>query len=82
VSLNSIARKHRSINPFSVVSHTQTELLIVVAHFNLDLLSSGVPKSVPQRLGNDLVDLVTNDGVQIARLALNCYTEDYYSVAG
>ena len=75
MSLTALAGENRWINAFSIVPHPQSELLIVITDFNLDLPCLSVPKSVPQRLGSNLVDLVTKDGMQISRLAFNCYTE-------
>ena len=75
VSLTALARENRWINTFPIVSHTQSELLIVIADFYLDPPCLGVLKCIPQRFGSNSVDLVTKDGVKISRLALNGYTE-------
>jgi len=41
---------------------------MVITDFNLDLPCLGVLESVPKRLGSNLVDLITKDGMQITRL--------------
>jgi len=81
VSLNAMTRENRRINAFSVVTHTQSELLLVIADFNLDLPCLGVPKRIPQCFGSNFIHFVTENGMQISRLALNGYTE-CRSVAG
>ena len=75
MSLTALVRENRRIDAFSVIPHTQSELLIVVADFNLDLLGLGVPEGIAQRLGGNFVDLVTEDGMQISRFAFNRYTK-------
>jgi len=40
-------RENRRINAFSIVAHAQSELLIVIADFNLDLPRLRVSKCVP-----------------------------------
>ena len=75
MSLTALTREHRWINALSVVPYPQSELLIVVPNFNFDLTSTRVSKGVPQRFGGNLIGLVAKDGVQISRLAFNCYTE-------
>ena len=75
MSLTALAGENRWINAFSIVPHPQSELLIVIADFNLDLPCLGVAKGIPQRFGSNFVDLVSEDGMQISRLALNGYTE-------
>ena len=47
VSLSFLARENFRINTFSIIPHSQSKLLVVVADFNLDLLSLGVPKGIP-----------------------------------
>jgi hypothetical protein len=42
--LNALARENRCVDTFSVVSHAQSELLTVIAEFNLALLYLGMPK--------------------------------------
>ena len=78
VSLTALPSENGCIKPFSVVPHTQPELLIVIADFDLDTLCLGVPKGVPQRLGCKLVNFVTHDRAQISRLTHNrdmaCWT--------
>ena len=71
VSLTALAGENRWINAFSIVPHAQSELLIVIADFNFDLPCLSVAKGVPQRFGSNFVDLVSEDGMQISRLALN-----------
>ena len=75
VSLTALAGENCWINAFSIVPHPQSELLIVIADFDFDLLCLGVAKRVPQRFGGNLVDLVSKDRMQISRLALNGDTE-------
>ena len=70
-----LSRENRCINALSVIPHTQSELLIVIADFDLDLLCVCVKKGVPERFGSNLVHFVAEDGMQISRLALNGYTE-------
>jgi hypothetical protein len=55
-------------------------LLIVITDFNLDLLCLRVAKRVPQRFGSNFVDLISEDGMQISRLALNRYAEGGWSM--
>jgi hypothetical protein len=55
-------------------------LLIVIPDFNFYLLRSGVMKGVSERFGGDFVDVVTEDGMQVSRLALNRYAESYRSM--
>jgi hypothetical protein len=74
-SLTALAREDCRINAPSVVPHAEPELSIIISDFNLNLPSLGVPKCVAQRLGGNPVDLVTQDGMQISRLAFNRYTE-------
>src|SRR5215472_10448058 len=47
MSLTTLLRKHRWVNALSVVPHSQTELLIVIADFDFDLSRLGVAKRVP-----------------------------------
>src|SRR6516162_5548335 len=61
VPLTALTRQHRRINACSIVPHAQSELLIVIADFNLDLPCLGMPKSVPQCFGSNLVGLVTQN---------------------
>ena len=75
VSLAALAGENRWINAFSIVPHTQPELLMVIADFNLDLLCLRVPKGIPECFGSNLINLVTKDRMKISRLALNRYTE-------
>ena len=75
VSFTALAGENCWINAFSIVPHTHPELLIVIADFDLDLLCLRVPKGIPQRFGSNLIDLIAEDGMQISRFALNCYTE-------
>ena len=75
MSLNTLAGENRRINALPVVPYAQTELLIVIAEFNFYLLCLGVMKGVGESFGSDFVDLVTQDGMEVSRLALNRYAE-------
>ena len=70
-----MAGENRRIHALSVVAHAQSELVIVIADFNFYLLRLGVMEGVAQRFGSDFVDLVTEDGMEISRLAFNRYAE-------
>src|ERR1022692_1944792 len=74
VSLETVAGENRRINALSIIAHAQSEL-IVIADFNFYLLRLGVMEGVAQRFGGDFVDLVTEDGMEVSRLALNRYAE-------
>ena len=75
VSLETLAREHRRIDPLAIVTHAQAELLVVVADLDLDPPGMRVPEGIPKGFRRNLVDLVTDDRVQISRLALDCNTE-------
>src|ERR1700726_3618040 len=74
MSLETVPGENRRINALSVVPHAQSEF-VVVADFNFYLLRLGVMEGVAQRFGSDFVDLVTEDGMEVSRLALNRYAE-------
>ena len=63
------------IHALSVVANAQSKLVMVITDFNFYLLRLGVMESVAQRFGSDFVDFVTEDGMEISRLALNRYAE-------
>jgi hypothetical protein len=63
--------ENSGINAFSIVPHAQSKLLIVIADFDLNLPCPGVLKRVPQGFASDPVNLVTENRMQISRLALN-----------
>ena len=75
MALPALSRENRCINALSVIPHTQAELLIVIADFDLHLLCVCMKKSVAECFGSNFIHFVTEDGMQISRLALNCYTE-------
>ena len=75
MSLQTLVCEHRRIDTLAIVTHVQLELLVVVVNLDLDPSGMRVPKGVPKGLRCNLVDLVTNDRVQIAWLALDCDTE-------
>ena len=75
VSLSGCGRENRRINAFSVIPDPQPEALIVITDFNLDLLCICMKKSVAEGFGSNLIHFVTENGMQISRLALNGYTE-------
>ena len=75
MALPALSRENRCINALSVIPHTQAELLIVIADFDLDLLCVCMKKSVSERFGSNLIHFVAEDGMQTSRLALNGYTE-------
>jgi len=74
VSLETVAGENRRINALPVVPHAQSEL-IVIADFNFYLLRLGVMEGVVERFGSNFVNLVTDDGMEVSRLALNRYAE-------
>ena len=82
VSSKTIARENRRIHALSVVARAQSELLTVITTFNFDLLCLGVMEGVAQRFSSDFVDLVTEDGMEISRLALNRYAECHWLTVG
>ena len=65
------AQQKFGTHSFTIVTHTQSELLIVITDLDLDLLSLCVQKSIAQGLGSDFVDFITNDRVQVSRLPFN-----------
>ena len=65
VSLKTMAGENRRIHALSVVAHAQSEF-IVIADFNFYLLCLGVMESVAKRFGSNLVDLVTEDGMEVS----------------
>jgi len=75
VPFTALAREDCRINAPAIVPHTQSELLAVIADFNLNLVCVSVPKCVPQRFASDPVNLITNDGMEISRRAFNRHTE-------
>jgi hypothetical protein len=75
VALDFLACEHRRVDSPAIVSHPQSEFLSVVADLNLDSTGMCVPVRITERLGRDLIDLVTCDRVQISRLPFDCHTE-------
>ena len=75
VSFDTLGREHRRIDALAVVPHPQSEFIVVVADLDLDPPGLRVPKRIPQRFRRNLVDLVTNDRVQVPRLSLDRDTE-------
>ena len=68
MSLQTLVGEHRRIDPLAIVTHAQAELLVVVADLDLDPPGMRVPEGIPKGFRSNLVDLVTNDRVQIPRL--------------
>ena len=75
MSLTALAGENCWINAFPIVPHPESELVSVITDFSLDLPCLRVTERVPQRFGSNFVDLVSEDGTQISRLALNRDTE-------
>jgi hypothetical protein len=75
-----MAGENRRIHALSVVAHAQSELVMVIADFSFDLLCLGVMKGVAERFSGDFVDFVTEDGMEVSRLALNRYAESCRSM--
>ena len=75
VSLQTLVCEHRRIDPLAIVTYAQPELIVVVADIDLDAPGMRVPEGIPKSFRGNLVDLVTNDRVQISRLALHCNFE-------
>ena len=75
MSLKTLAGEYRRIDPLAIVAHAQSELLVVVANLHLYTPGMRVPEGIPKGFRGNLVDLVTDDRVQISRLALDCNTE-------
>ena len=75
MSLQTLVGEHRRIDPLAIVAHAQAELFVVVADLDLDPSGMRVPEGIPKGFRSNLVDLVTDDRVQIPRLALHCHTE-------
>ena len=71
--LQTLDCEHRRIDP-AIVAHAQSELR-VVADVDLDPSSMRVPEGIPKGFRRNSIDLITNDRVQIARLALDFNTE-------
>src|SRR6185295_20133555 len=67
--------EHHGIDAAAVVSHAQPKLLVIVSELDLDMPGMRVAEGIPERFRGDLVDLVTHDRVQIARLSLERDTE-------
>jgi hypothetical protein len=66
VSLTALARENCRFNALPIVAHTQSELLLVIADFNLDFPCLRMLKGVSQRLGRNFVNLIAKDGMKIA----------------
>ena len=75
VSLETLIGEHRRIDALAIVTHAQSELLVVVANLGLDLPGLRVPEGIAKGFRSNLVDLVTNDRVQIPRLRPRRHTE-------
>src|ERR1700687_2316765 len=80
VSLKTMAGENPRIHALSVVAHAQSKLVMVITDFNFDLLRLGMMEGIAERFGSDFVDLVTQDGMEVSRLALNRYTESCRSM--
>ena len=75
VSLDPVAGEHRRIDPCAIIPHAQLELLVVISDLDLDASGMRMPEGIPKGFRRNLVDFVTNDRVQLARLALDRDTE-------
>jgi len=64
----------------SIVAHTQAELLVVIADFDLDPLCLRGPQGIPEGFGSNLINFITKDRMKISRLAFNRYMECRRSV--
>ena len=75
MSLEPLVCEHLRIDPLAIVAHAQSELLVVIANLHLDSVGVRVPERIPKGFRRNLVDLVTNDGAEIARFTLDLHTE-------
>ena len=71
MSLESLVGEHRRIDPLAIVAHAQSELLVVVANLDLDLPGMSMPEGIAKGFRRNLADLVTNDRVELSRLAFD-----------
>jgi hypothetical protein len=59
VSLTPLVCEHLRIDPLTIVTHAQAELLVVISDLDLDPSGMRVPEGIPKCFRRNLVDLVT-----------------------
>src|SRR5580704_1505319 len=52
------AGQYLGVDPFAIVTHTQTKLILIVADLHFDVAGRGVCEGVPDHLTGDTVDLI------------------------
>ena len=75
MAFDTLGGKDLRIDAFAVVPHPQSEFIVVVTDLDLDQPGLRVTKSIPQRFRRNLVDLVTEDRVQVPRLSFDADAE-------
>jgi hypothetical protein len=75
VPVNTLPCEHLRTYSLPIVTHAESELLVVVADVDLDPPGMRVAEGIPKCFRSNLVDIVTKDRVQISRLALDRDTE-------
>ena len=75
MSLTSLGCEHLRIDPLTIVTHAQAELLGVVADLDLDPSGMRVPEGIPKCFRSNLVDLVTKNRMELSRLAFDGHVE-------
>jgi hypothetical protein len=75
VSHASLVCQNPRIDPHAIVADAQAEVVVVVTEVDLESCGMRMPKGIPKGFRGNLVNLVTNDGAQIARVALDGHTE-------
>ena len=75
MSLTPLVCEHLRIDPLTIVTHAQAELLGVVADLDLDPSGMRVPEGIAKRFRSNLVDLVTKNRMELSRLAFDGHME-------
>ena len=71
MSLEALVGEHLRIDPLTIITHAQAELLGVVADLDLDPAGMRVPEGISKGFRSNLVDLVTKNRVELSRLAFD-----------
>ena len=64
------AREKRRINAPPIIADTQPELLALISNMDFDLPGMGMSKGIAQTFDRNFVNLIADDGMQVARLTL------------
>jgi hypothetical protein len=75
VSFETLVGEHLRVDALPIVTHAHAELVVVIADVDLDSPGMRMLEGIPKRFRRNLVNLVTNDRVQITRLTLDCDSE-------